>query len=230
VLGNVQGALGGGCYTTAPPAGASAITDPQDDWYYAGQVSGITPSDFLNGSFSLTAGKLDVLVRFTTARTVRVTAPNALFAALDLDFDLSQATGYRPIKDIAFAGVLPASGAGADYAIWLGPWLGDSSVHGQYTAEGALRINDAFVPASCGTTIGFTIDNALLGAPLTFNLVGYFETSDANGAYGDAGPDAGVYPVTLPTAAVSTVSGPVPGARGLRPERVIRLAWPRRFK
>jgi hypothetical protein len=229
-LGNVQIALARGCYTTAPPPGASSITDPQDDVYYAGQVGGITPSDFLGASFSLTGSMLDVLLRFTTARAVRASGANALFAALDLDYDRSQATGYRPIKDIAFEGVLPSSGAGADYGIFLTQFaqLGDSSLFGQYTAEGTVQVVGAFVPDTCGNRVGFTLDNGLLGAPLTFNLVGYFETADANGAFGDAGPDSGVYPVTLPTAVPGL--GGAPSAEARRTDRIVRLPRPHHLR
>lgn len=229
-LGNVQTALASTCYTTAPPTGASSITDPQGDVYYAGEVGAITPSDFLDASVSLTGSLLDVLLRFTSSRVVRTSGANALFAALDMDYDRSPATGWRPIKDIAFEGVLPVSGAGADYGIFLTQvaQLGDSAVFGQYTAEGTVQVAGTFVPVTCGNTVGFTVDNGLLLAPLTFNLVGYFETADANGAFGDAGPDAGVYSVTLPTAAAPPTSGaPVGGDRGA--QRFVRLPRPHRF-
>jgi hypothetical protein len=222
-LGNVQGALASRCYMTAPPAGTSPIVDPSDDIYYAGQIGTITPSDFVSGSVSQTGGMVDVLLRFTTPRVVRATGDNGLLAAVDLDYDGLSSTGWRPIKDVIFDGVLPQSGAGADYGIWLGPFSGSQSVWGRYTAEAMMQILGAFDPAACGTTVGFTLDNSQLGLPGTFNLVGYFETSDANGGLFDAAPDTGVYPVTLvtagPAAAAAASHAPASGVTARFPLR-----------
>jgi hypothetical protein len=222
-LGNVQTALKTACYTTALPAGATPIVDPEGDIYYAGQVTAITPSDFLGASFSVTGSLLDVLLSFTTARAVRSSGSNALFAVLDLDYDMQQATGWRPLKDIVFEGVLPASGAGVEHSIAVAAWpdLGDSSFFGHYTAEGTVQVDGTFLTVGCGTRLGFTLDNGLLGAPATFDLVGYFETSDANGAFADAAPDSGVYHVALPTSGAPGGVAPVTGPR--RPVRIVHL-------
>jgi hypothetical protein len=199
-VGNVQTALKTLCYSTTLPAGAALVADPQGDVYYAGQVTAITPSDFLGASLTLNGPLLDVILSFTTERAVQEAGSNALFAVLDLDYDTLQATGWRPLKDIVFDGVLPASGAGVEHTIAVAAWpdLADSAFFGHYTAEGTVQVDGTFLTTACGPRLGFTLDNGLLGAPATFNLVGYFETSDADGLFADAGPDAGFYRVDLP--------------------------------
>jgi hypothetical protein len=225
-VGNVQRTTLNACYTTAPAAGTIPIVDPEQDVYFAGDVAGLTPSDFIGASFSANGALLDVLLRFTTSRTVAVSGSSALFAVLDFDFQAD--TGWQTFKDYVFEGVLPSSGVAADHAVLLTPLaqLGDSALFGRYVEELTLEPLGTFIPVTCGTTVGFALDLAALAPPSLFSLVGYFETGNANGVFADAAPDAGFHTVELPGGAARAPRS-VPPTSGDGPRQVIRVV-PRR--
>jgi hypothetical protein len=216
-VGNVQSVTLNACYATAPPAGTSVIADPANDWYYGGELAGLTPSDFLGASFVVTGALTDVLLRFSTARAVAASGANAVFGVLDLDYDLRDDTGWQSFKDYVFGGVLPPSHVGAEHAIVLAsiPELGDSSFFGRYVELLTIQPLGTFVPVACGTTIGFALENAALAPPAAFHLVSYFETGNQNGVFADPAPDGSYYVVDLPPQPAAPAAAAA--ARALRP-------------
>ena len=105
---------------------------------------------------------------------------DALFGVLDLDYDLREDTGWPSLKDYLFEGVLPPSHVGAEDAIVIGTFadIGDSAFFGRYVDTLTIEPVGTFWPVTCGTMVGFSLDNGLLATPLTFRLVAYFETRE----------------------------------------------------
>jgi hypothetical protein len=202
-VGNIQPVTLNACYSTAAPAGAATFDDPRDDVYSAGDLAGLTPTDFVGGTLAVNGPVLDALLRFTTVRTVAASGSDAVFGALDFDFRDSVA--WQSVKDYVFEGVLPASGVGADHSVILTPvpQLADSAFFGEYVEPLTWQPLAAFMPAACGTTIGFALDLAVLAAPSTFTMVSYFETGSADGVFADPAPDAALFTIDLPAGVVS---------------------------
>lgn len=192
------------CFITGGPAIAS-VADPEDDYFVTDPppAAGQVPIDLLEMRFARTAS-LHLLARFDAPRSLVLSASNNVTGVIDFDMDQDGLTGVIPLKDqVLGVAIGDSSGAGADYLIELGDWIGtDSAFVGQYVSESSVS-GVAFTASACGAFVGWVVPLELLGgADDAFDVVAYFDTFDASfNLYADGAPDLGVYTITFAAAA-----------------------------
>lgn len=209
------------CFVTG--GSQQSFTDATNDTYYAGSPPGnLSPLDLTEVRLAQTATTLLGIVRFSVAHSLSPGAIAPVLVAFDLDTDNDGGTGYTPTKDVAFNTVLPNSGLGVEYGIWLVPRSTptDSSFVVQYTAVLDGNFVYQFLPGECGLSVGFAVPRSVLGnEDGTFRTVLYSESfvNDTDG-YGDPAPDTGYFDVALPAATALRairLAPPIPMPQGL---------------
>lgn len=209
------------CFVTGGAA-VTSVSDPEDDFFVTSTPpnASLVPIDLLEMRFARTTGVLFLLARFDASRSLALSAPNNVTGVVDLDLDQDGVTGFLPLKDLRLGEAIgDSSGAGAEALIELGDWVGsDSAFAGVYTAQTSVT-GVAFVASACGALVGWAVPlDALGGADDAFDVVAYFDTFDAVGAYADGAPDLGVYSVALTPSAGSLLGA----AAGRLPLEVTR--------
>lgn len=220
------------CFVT--PGAQATFADGTADAFTAGTPGpGLLPLDLTEVRFAQTTSTLRGLLRFANARSFDDASPANVLAVVDLDLDQDSTTGVVTIKDTSFSGLLPRSGRGADYGIWLIPRGSptDSSFVVQYTAPFAGVPTFKFVPIACANTIGFEVPRtALNGDDGAFDAVIYSDAFDSGGGYGDPAPDSAAFVVSLPAAVAAQPAITRIPAAGPLAQRVLdalRARWAR---
>jgi hypothetical protein len=234
-LGNTLGGASR-CFVTGG-AGIASFQDPANDIFLTGTPpAGLVPVDFLALRLIRTGGVLRGVIRFDAPRSLDAAANNNVLAVVDFDMDQDGGTGFTTFKDTIFvpAGVLPPSGARAEYTIWIIPQQtpADSSFAAQYTAPLDGPITYLFWPDLCGRLVGFAVPESALGGNVSaFYAVGYADAFPlvGNGGYLDPAPDTDFYVATLPTILPVPSAVPAPLGTSRVSDRVTMLRRARRL-
>ena len=195
------------CFVTGG-SGIFMVADAADDVYAtAAPPSALVPPDLLQIRMARADGMIRTALQFDTPRSLSATANNTLFAALDFDVDADSATGFTTVKDFVFTpnSILPHSGTGAEYTIWIIPQAtaSDSSFAGTYSEPLGGTVTFVFVPSLCGPLVGIVVPETALGGDVgSSRFVGYVDALAESEGYADPAPDVGFYTAVLTAATV----------------------------